>query len=110
MKKSIALIFALSALSAQGQTNLYISGSADPENPIMLSTAYGAGRTEVDGWLASLGRKDIDDTDYSPAYIGVDANTAFKANQIILALRGQKLLLNLTVTFLGNSLLFFKKV
>ena len=85
MKKSIALIFALSALSAQGQTNLYISGSADPENPIMLSTAYGAGRTEIDGYLASHGRKDIEDTDYSPAYIGVDANTSFKAQQIVLS-------------------------
>ena len=85
MKKTITLLFALSALSAQGATNLAFSGSADPENPIMISTAYGEGRTEVDGWLASYGREGIDDTDYSPAYVGVDANTAFKAMQIILS-------------------------
>ena len=103
MKKTITLLFALSALSAQGATNIAFSGSADPENPIMISTAYGEGRTEVDGWLASYGREGIDDTDYSPAYVGVDANTAFKAMQIILSSSCNDFTLELNVFF--NNLL-----
>ena len=87
MKKSITLLFALSALGLHGgeQTNIYFSGSDDPNNPIMLSEAFKGKPTEIDGYLASYGRKDFNDTDYSPAYVGVDANTAYKVKQLVLS-------------------------
>lgn len=86
MKKSITLLFALSALGLHAeQTNVYFSGSDDPINPIMLSEAFKGKPTEIDGYLASYGRKDFNDTDYSPAYVGVDANTAYKVKQLVLS-------------------------